>query len=98
MNTIIVILWIAKYKKSNYEKNLYKKIHDIRKDFTGVSKDDNYELLLQSLASAKIEVSEFFENVIVNDKDETLKNNRLELLQMLCNTYDNYFNFSKIEV
>ena len=83
--------------KSNYEKNIYKKIHDIRKDFTSVAKEDNYEVLLISLASAKTEVGEFFDNVIVNDKDETLKKNRLELLQMLCNTFDNYFNFSKVE-
>ena len=83
--------------KSNYEKNLYKKIHDIRKDFTSVSKEDDYEALLGSLATAKNEVSEFFDNVIVNDDDETLKKNRLELLQMLCNTFDNYFNLSKIE-
>ena len=83
--------------KNNYEKNLYKKIHDIRKDFTSVSKEDNYEALLESLASAKNEVSEFFDNVIVNDKDEVFKKNRLELLQMLCNTFDNYFNLSKIE-
>ena len=83
--------------KNDYEKNLYKKIHDIRKDFTSVSKEYNYEALLESLASAKKEVSEFFDNVIVNDKDEVFKKNRLELLQMLCNTFDNYFNLSKIE-
>ena len=59
--------------KSNYEKNLYKKIHDIRKDFTSVSKENDYEVLLESLASAKEEVSSFFDNVIVNDKDEVLK-------------------------
>ena len=83
--------------KSNYEKNLYKKIHDIRKDFASVSKEDNFETLLDSLATAKNEVSEFFDNVTVNDEDEIIKKNRLELLQMLCNTFDNYFNFSKIE-
>ena len=83
--------------KSNYEKNLYKKIHDIRKDFTSVSKENDYEVLLESLASAKEEVSSFFDNVIVNDKDEVLKKNRLELLKMLCNTFDKYFNFSKVE-
>ena len=41
---------------------------------------------------------DFFENVIVNDNDETIKKNRLELLSMLCKSFDNYFNFSKIEV
>ena len=83
--------------KNDFEKNLYKKILDIRKDFTNVSKEDDYLGLLESLASAKKEVSDFFDNVIVNDSDKTLKKNRLELLQMLCKTFDNYFNFSRIE-
>ncbi len=83
--------------KNDFEKNLYKKIHDIRKDFTNVSKEDDHEGLLMTLASAKKEVSDFFENVIVIDDDETIKKNRLELLQMLCKTFDNYFNFSRVE-
>jgi len=83
--------------KNVFEKNLYKKINDIRKDFTSVNKGEDYEGLLKTLASSKKEVTEFFDNVIVNDDDETLKKNRLELLQMLCKTFDNYFNFSKVE-
>ena len=34
---------------------------------------------------------------MVNDKDKAIKKNRLELLNMLCKTYDNYINFSNIE-
>ena len=83
--------------KNDFEKNLYKKIQDLRKYFTNASKDEDYENVLKTLASPKKEVSEFFDNVIVNDKDETLKKNRLELLQMLCTTFNNYFNFSKVE-
>ena len=49
------------------------------------------------MSSAKKEVNEFFDNVIVNDQDELIKKNRLELLQMLCKTFDNYLNFSKVE-
>jgi len=49
------------------------------------------------LAEAKIEVSNFFEDVVVNDDDEALKKNRLELLQLLCKTFNNYINFSNIE-
>ncbi len=83
--------------KNEYEKNLYKKIHDIRKDFTSVSRDGDYKGLLETLSTAKKEVNDFFDNVIVNDEDETLKKNRLELLKMLCKTFDNYFNFSGVE-
>ncbi len=83
--------------KTDYEKNLYKKIHTIRKYFSSVGRDENYDESLKTLSSAKIEVNEFFDNVIVNDQEETIKKNRLELLKMLCKSFDNYFNFSKIE-
>ena len=83
--------------KNDYEKNLYKKIHAIRKYFSSIGRDEDYDESLKTLSSAKIEVNEFFDNVIVNDKEELIKKNRLELLKMLCKSFDNYFNFSKIE-
>ena len=83
--------------KNEYEKNLYTKINEIRKYFTNVNKDENYENSLKILASAKKEIFDFFDNVIVNDNDEFIKKNRLELLQMLCKAFDNYINFSSIE-
>ena len=83
--------------KNDFEKKLYKKIHDIRKEFSSISRENDYKGLLKSLASAKLEVTEFFDNVKVNDADNVIKKNRLELLKMLCKTFDNYFNFSKIE-
>ena len=50
----------------------------------------------KNLASAKKEIFEFFDNVIVNDENEFIKKNRLELLQMLCKAFDNYIDFSSI--
>jgi len=83
--------------KNDYEKNLYKKIHEIRKYFSSIGREENYEESLKILSNAKSEVNEFFDNVIVNDNDETIKENRLELLSMLCKSFDTYLNFSKIE-
>ena len=83
--------------KNEFEKILYKKIHEIRKDFTNLGREDNYDDILITLSSARKEVNEFFDNVIVNDQDVLIKKNRLELLQMLCKTFDNYLNFSKVE-
>jgi len=83
--------------KNDYEKNLYSKINEIRKYFTSVGRDEKYEKTLNLLASSKKEISEFFDNVIVNDQDVSIKKNRLELLRMLCKTFDNYINFSSIE-
>ena len=84
--------------KNDYEKNLFKKINEIRKYFTNIGKDENYRETLEILAGAKKATSEFFDNVKVNDDDKNIKKNRLELLQMLCRTFDNYINFSNIEI
>ncbi|MDA9638069.1 glycine--tRNA ligase subunit beta [Candidatus Pelagibacter sp.] len=84
--------------KNEYEKNLFKKINEIRKYFTNIGKDENYKETLEILAGAKKVTSEFFDNVKVNDDDKNIKKNRLELLQMLCRTFDNYINFSNIEI
>ncbi len=83
--------------KNEFEKNLYKKIHDIRKYFSSVGKTENYEESLKMLSATKNDVNAFFDNVVVNDSDPIIKKNRLELLKMLCKSFENYFNFSKIE-
>ena len=69
----------------------------MRKYFLNINKDEDYVESLNNLADSKKVVFEFFDNVKVNDEDENIKKNRLELLQMLCKTFDNYTNFSKIE-
>jgi glycyl-tRNA synthetase beta chain len=83
--------------KNEYEKNLLKKINELRKYFVNINKDENYTESLINLAGAKKVIFEFFDNVKVNDEDVNIKKNRLELLQMLCRTFDNYVNFSNIE-
>jgi len=83
--------------KNEFEKKFYKKIHEIRKDFSSISREGDNEGILKALSSFRKELDEFFDNVIVNDQDELIKKNRLELLQMMCKTFDKYFNFSKIE-
>ena len=74
-----------------------KKINELRKYFTNTNKDENYTETLENLADAKKVIFEFFDNVKVNDEDKNIKKNRLELLQMLCRTFDNYIKFSNIE-
>ena len=83
--------------KNDYEKSLLKKINELKKYFRGINKDENYIESLNNLASTKKVIFEFFDNVKVNDEDKSIKKNRLELLQMLCRTFDNYINFSNIE-
>ena len=83
--------------KTEFEKNLFKKISELRKYFSGINKDENYVQTLDNLASVKREVFDFFDNVIVNEDDLVIKKNRLELIQMMCKTFNNYVNFSLID-
>jgi len=84
--------------KNIYEKNLLKKIIELKKYFINIDKNEDYIQSLTNLASAKKEIVEFFDNVKVSDENENIKKNRLELLKMLCKTFDNYINFSNIEI
>ena len=83
--------------KSELEKNLFKKINELRKYFSNINKDENFDQSLINLAESKKVVFDFFDNVIINEDDQTVKKNRLELIQMLCKTFDNYVNFSLID-
>ena len=83
--------------KTDFEKNLFKKINELSKYFNNINKDENYEESLSYLANSKKVVFDFFDNVIVNEEDVNIKKNRLELIQMLCKTFDNYVNFSLID-
>ena len=79
------------------EKNLYNKIAEIRQYFILNKKRENYDEILQILSQTKTETDNFFNNVIVNDENSNIKKNRLELLQMLCKTYNSFADFSKME-
>ena len=83
--------------KSDFEKNLYKKINEIKKYYSSINDDENYEKSLSILAATKKEVFEFFDNVKVNEENETLRKNRLELINMLCKTFQNYINFQMLK-
>ncbi len=71
------------------EKNLYSELEKVKFD-------GNYDNLLKSLSGLNPVVTKFFEDVLVMDKDEKIKNNRLALLNELKNKYIMLTDFSKI--
>jgi glycyl-tRNA synthetase beta chain len=83
--------------KTEFEKNLYKKIVELKKYFQNINKDEDFDITINNLAESKKVIFDFFDNVIVNEDDITIKKNRLELIQMLCKTFDYYVNFSLID-
>lgn len=70
------------------EKELFKAIENIQ--------DDSYETLLTGLKACTKSIEKFFEDVLVMDKDEKIKLNRLALLSMLKVKYNKVADFSKI--
>ncbi len=83
--------------KNEFEMLLYKKLNNIKKDLASLKVENDFNSQLLILSTVKKELTDFFDNVIVNERDEILKKNRLELLKLLCKTYDNYINFTKVE-
>ena len=83
--------------KYEEEKELFERINSIRKTFTLKDEKKNYESHLRLLSDTKLSTDKFFENVKVNDENKDLKNNRLELLQILCTTFNSFIDFSKLE-
>ena len=71
------------------EKDLYKAVQ-------GVNFQGDYSKYLSDLISINPVVTKFFDDVLVMDKDEKIKNNRLSLLNCLKNKYIMLTDFAKL--
>ena len=52
--------------KNDFEKNLYKKILELRKYFTSAAKDENFEISLKNLAESKNEIFNFLHLTMIS--------------------------------
>ena len=73
--------------KEDAEKALY----DFSKNFEEKSKtelsNNNYEKYFKNILAGKEVINSFFDNVMVMDKDENIKKNRIALLKNLDNAF-----------
>ena len=69
---------------------------DLFKTIQGVNIAGDYNKYLSDLISINPVVTKFFDDVLVMDKDEKIKNNRLALLTELKNKYTILTDFSKL--
>jgi len=76
--------------KFDAEKILFEKVSQI--------KEDSYETLIEGLKTANSAIEKFFEDVLVMDQDEQIKENRLALLSMLKRKYDLIADFSALQI
>ena len=72
------------------ERNLYSAVKSIQTT-------DNYSEYLKQLVGLNSKVDAFFDKVLVMDKDENIKNNRIGLLTLLKSYYNLVADFSKIK-
>lgn len=64
---------------------------------TSINADNlEYEKLFGELTKAVPVINEFFDNVLVMDKDEKIKENRLKLLALAKEKFEKLADFSKI--
>jgi glycyl-tRNA synthetase beta chain len=81
---------------SDEEKRLFDVFLRIREQvFRHIDRDD-YRSALSELALLRKPVDDFFENVMVMAKDDTIKFNRLSLLKEISNIFHRVADFSKI--
>ncbi|WP_251179327.1 glycine--tRNA ligase subunit beta [Adlercreutzia agrestimuris] len=58
--------------------------------------EDNYAAALEALASLRTPIDTFFEDVLIMDKDEALRNNRLRLLNRFVAVFAHVADFAKM--
>ena len=92
------VLRILKEEVGNVDKNLFTldAEKDLYKAVQGIKFSGDYKKYLADLTQINPVVTKFFDDVLVMDKDEKVKNNRLALLNTLKNKYIILTDFSKL--
>ena len=82
--------------KEEAEINLYAKFKETKQRVSELLKDKKYSEALDSFASLRPSIDAMFDSVMVMDKDELIKNNRLGMLRQIYDTMLSICDLSKI--
>ena len=93
-----VIRILKEDSKKSVNKNLFNVSAEnmLLEQINTVKESDDYKQYLESLIAINPSVEKFFEDVLVMDKDEKVKENRLALLTLLKKKYEKLTDFSKL--
>ncbi len=83
--------------KEDAESNLYKTIDGLSSEVENFYKNNKYEQALNKLAELRNPIDSFFDDVMVMDKDEKLKANRIALLYKIDSLFMQVADFSKLQ-
>ncbi|QWR78712.1 glycine--tRNA ligase subunit beta [Candidatus Magnetomonas plexicatena] len=79
------------------EKSLYIALNEIKDTIEEPVSDGNYKAAVEEIKKLKTPINLFFEKVLVMDKDENKKNNRLSLLLEIRNLFLKIADFTKLQ-
>ncbi len=82
--------------KSKYEKLLYRRIKQISRDYYKFINKAEFEKAFALLAVVETPLDHFFEHVLVNDVDNYARENRLILLAMIRDLFDEVGDLSEV--
>ena len=84
--------------KEDAEKSLYDFYMDFISKSEGFISNNDYSSYLKAIIAGKDIIDNFFDSVMVMDKDEEIKNNRLSLLSSLNSAFNRVANLNLIEI
>lgn len=83
--------------QTDSEKDLYDKYKEISKKYYRAAEDFNAQQALNHLSNLTEVINEFFEENLVMDDDEDIKNNRLALLKNIAKIVDHFADLTEIQ-
>lgn len=78
------------------EKELFEVIQKVSPQIIDSIADKDYKKALNLLSSLLTPITSFFDNVLVNDSDPKIAQNRLSLLQNICELFDKVAKFNRL--
>jgi len=84
--------------KNKYEKHLYRRIKQVSRDFYKLITKAEFEKAFDLLVVIEAPLAHFFDHIVVNDVDLSARENRLILLSLIRDLFNEIGDLSKIEL
>ena len=88
--------WTGRCSKQGAEQQLHAAFERIKSKVAGHKHDGAYAEALAAIASLRPAVDKFFDDVLVNAKDEKVRRNRLTFLAQLLREFSTIADFAEI--
>lgn len=82
--------------KNKYEKHLYRRIKQVSRDFRKLITKAEFEKAFDLLVVIEAPLAHFFDHIIVNDVDLSARENRLILLSLIRDLFNEIGDLSKL--